>query len=792
MGIAVMRHRVGFVAAVILLWSLCSLRGAEPEEASPFETPGASRPDIEEPIRQLAELPDDPEKAVPILLGLLEQERTGVQMAVALRLRALGCRAIPILVRQLKDGEEGQLAVLEGFYWLGPCAKDAVPELVAFLKEWMASQRSGRHSRITRAIRALGAIGPDAEEAVSSILVALKEEGESVRVTAARSLGEIGADSEEVVSALCEAYSSLEWDRETVVDAIGKLRSRSKVSVALLVRALEDDGCLVRREAAKALGGLGPDCLEAIDPLCAALRDPERRVRDAAAGALCQYGEAEVAAPALVALLSCEDDDIQATAWMELLSMGVSAVEALKAAMDDPDASVRGTAAELIYYIGPQAIGAVPALQRLLEDPAEKVRVSAAIGLAEIGEEARPATDMLVDALADPNPEVRRYAAIALAAIGGDSQLVVNGLIRALESDNARVLTAVALALAELEVANERALPRLIELLSAGANSTTKRTSHFVHVPDRVPEAALLAIRNYGTEAKAARSKVLSLAVGQVDESTQLAALRTLAEIGVTESDAQTLASSSIADQEKLDALIFHALTRHPGIALRYLKEHPGVSSRLDEDTAAWLTGRTETEYSELKRAVFEREDLPLEVMLQTRDPRYIPVIKGRIEDAPSHRRAYLAACARVLGDPPDRIIRISEGQPGDFYADYSGRLGSIEAGHGDGVVGVMITGRIRMPDDSPAAAPKFFRTNDSMLLGEKRKDPVEFDYDAETGRFVFRCCVFAAYSLAKEREPGPYMTGTAQILIEAQGAKPLLMHFVDQMPDVEITLSWQ
>ena len=36
----------------------------------------------------------------------------------------------------------------------------------------------------------------------------------------------------------------------------------------------------------------------------------------------------------------------------------------------------------------------------------------------------------------------------------------------------------------------------------------------------------------------------------------------------------------------------------------------------------------------------------------------------------------------------------------------------------------------------------------------------------------------------------GPYQTGSCLALIEAEGCKPLVVRFYDEMPDVEITLS--
>ena len=822
-----MNCRVGFVVVVMLFWGLGSVRAQTVGQTSASGTGGASVQGQDDPERRLAELSDDPEKAVPILLELVDHEDSRVRMAAFAKLEALGSPAARALVHELENRKDGRIDVVSCFIWLGPEArKDAVPGLMKILEDPKASKRG---DLVNRAIDALWIIGPDAKDAVPLLLRALKNDNERVRLRAAETLGKIGANPAEVVPALCEVYSTIQWSgQERVIEAIGKFGSCDEKVLAVLSKGLQDESSRVREQAGIALGKVGLDCPKATELLRAALRNPDMRVRDAVIESLSKHPKAEVAAPLLVELLT-QEDDIRFSAWMGLFCMGSSAVETLIAAMDDPDASMRASVTEIIYSIGPQAAAAVPELQRLLEDPVEEVRANAAMGLAGIGTASRAALEALVKALSDPSPKVQRYAAIALGAIGERSKLVDDGLVCALQTNNARVLIDVASSLAELKVTDEKALPRLVELLSMPDERDSGGVSYPGATRRSVPEMALLALKSYGSRARMAKPEVLRLAVGQAGRAVRIAALRALAEIGVTESEARQVAKLSAAEQQELDALVFHVVVRQPGVALEFLRQHSSVPSRLDPDTAAWLQGQAGEEFTALKQAVFERDDLPLEIMMQTGDPRYIAVIKQRMEKANHHRRAYLEACARALGDPPDWILRISEGHPADYeriYAEWAKRLVDSEAakasvfssseggdsdsspstagetgggdarprewGHTDGSVAIMITGRIRMPDDSPAIAPRFYRTNDSMLLGKECRDPVDFDYDATTGRFVLRTGVFAAFSVGGGREAGPYMTGNAEVLIEAHGAKPLTVDFCDMMPDVEITLSYE
>ena len=117
---------------------------------------------------------------------------------------------------------------------------------------------------------------------------------------------------------------------------------------------------------------------------------------------------------------------------------------------------------------------------------------------------------------------------------------------------------------------------------------------------------------------------------------------------------------------------------------------------------------------------------------------------------------------------------------PADFYR-----------AHGDGFTRVLITGRIVLKNGHPPTNVKPFNTNDRMLLGKRLREGAAIKYDPKTGRFAFFTCVFGAYAGGEgAMEPGPYQTGAATVLIEADGAKPLEVTFFDEMPDVLITLT--
>jgi hypothetical protein len=76
-------------------------------------------------------------------------------------------------------------------------------------------------------------------------------------------------------------------------------------------------------------------------------------------------------------------------------------------------------AAQAIGNIGAPGVAAVPALVKLLSSEDEGLRNGACIGLGGIGPAARGALPQLERALADPSNDVRGFARLAIAKING-------------------------------------------------------------------------------------------------------------------------------------------------------------------------------------------------------------------------------------------------------------------------------------------------------------------------------------------------------------------------------------
>lgn len=155
-----------------------------------------------------------------------------------------------------------------------------------------------------------------------------------------------------------------------------------------------------------------PTIDDAVVPLLESLRGaPDPAVRAFSALTLAQSGRA-VAVPALIGALKDPEKVVRRAAAGALARLGPAAVPALIAALGDPSWVVRYRAAEALGGI--RDPGVVPALVSLLADDRDHVRYMAAKGLRAAPDTSAVAP--LLSRLDDENPFVRRMAREALRA----------------------------------------------------------------------------------------------------------------------------------------------------------------------------------------------------------------------------------------------------------------------------------------------------------------------------------------------------------------------------------------
>ncbi len=766
-------------------------------------------------VRIAANKPDVTDALLKVLANEEDQAHVRAKCAWCLRcVRPMKDRIVTALIRavQSKSDAEVRAQAIRALAAIGPAAKAAIEPLISVLEDKSLNPRGFKLEELTddqspeleelkfnseelsrlffaprlreEAAGALGAMGGEATIATGSLLAVLADRNDEalVRGKCAESLGRLHPPADKVVPALVLVLRSKDdYLSYCAADALAEYSPESESAVDALLAALKLPCADVRGAAIEGIAKACPQAKRAVKPLVEAVSDPVREVRESAVRALSTFGP-ETAVPPLIEAFKDENEEAE----QGLQRIGQPAVPALVELLRHPDPSMRARAADSLSHYDYLAAEALPVLREVCRDSNADVRCMAAQALGWVGVASPEVMDSLCEALEDKNTNVRREAASSLYCLVHQATPPATAVVSALKDTDPRTLDWLINTVYVGEMTDERILPLL--------------RKHLDHPNRDVRESAVRALRVFGPTASAAVPRIIEVAASGSGWE-KLSALQTLGEIGVSHQQAELLLAQHPRAREiqnddfeqcQIAAALLHVLVPHPSLAERHLSQHPDVIRHLSVATSELLRRQQGDEFTKLQRAVFDHPDLPAEVILEFQDPRYIPTLKKQMEQAHPHRRSYLAAVARVLGDPPDRIVKISETEPGDFRPDTSGRWGSALEGHADGFTRVLVTGRILLVDGTPAPTPRFFEGNDRMLLGKLRREPRPVEYNPETGRFVFKTTVFAATSLSSEGKLGPYMTGPAVVIIEADGCKPLNVVFYDEMPDVEITLTRQ
>jgi HEAT repeat protein/flagellar basal body rod protein FlgF len=419
---------------------------------------------------------------------------------------------------------------------LADMERDAVPALAAELASEQATARID-------ACYVLGEIGSGAIGAVPALMKALADSDRSIRNAAIAALMRVAPESPQVVAGMLESLStsleSADWrERREAVEALRRLGPRATPCVPQLIRLLDDP----TSGAALALAEIGPGAQQAVQPLAAALSDPDAHVRMHAAYALRRLGV--VARDALPALL---------------------------AAMHDADKDVRMQALAAVGQIGGGESGCLAALATVLsnEDDDVRRRVSAALGplgtWARALDRERPAIDStrqrrvargmleLTGIVAPPAADFAEVAIVAstdaeawkplfyvtIAHAGWDQACDVKALIELASDEDERLSAAAINALGALGGQAAAAVPALAAAMD--------------HNSPWIRRAAAEALGRIGAGAAAA---VPSLEAHLINESEQVAAAAAIA-----------LGRIGAAAKEATDTL--HVLSRHSSPAVR-------------------------------------------------------------------------------------------------------------------------------------------------------------------------------------------------------------------------------
>jgi HEAT repeat protein len=355
------------------------------------------------------------------------------------------------------------------------------------------------------------------------VLAALAASKQSVRSRAARELGERGTAAKAAVPALAVAWFT-DSCTDVQVEAVRALARIGPASVPELLKGMAHESRTVRLQAIQALTRLGPDAKPAVPALRTALQDPSAEVRGLAALALGAIGlSAADAAPALVKLLG-DQAPVRAKASVALAQLGPGGVPALADGLKATRHTIRAGCAQVLALLGADAAPALSALSTALADSDAKVRTLVAVALGEQDGRAANAVPGLVRVLTDPEASVRAAAEQALLRVGSPA---VPRLVEVAREGPDLVLRARAVTvLGEMGMKARDAVPTLVAI-----------------VRDKTPVLVNLAVLALGRIGPAARDARPDLRLLRTDADAALRAGAALALARIDPSDAESAAA---------------------------------------------------------------------------------------------------------------------------------------------------------------------------------------------------------------------------------------------------------
>lgn len=385
--------------------------------------------------------------AICVYIDILSEEinlsNADLKAQAAGALEAIGpaAKAAAPALKKIAEADRG---------YAGRAARDALRSICRdklLVPRFIEKLKSPDMETRRRAIASLQMIrSPEARRAIPNLIEILENETENemCRIEAAQTLAHLKA--EDAVPVLVEIFMGEKTGpgefmlRREAARALGLMGPVAKPAIPTLMAVVEDESENVgyRCSAAKALGQL--KFADAVPVLTRILRQrgelrrigEDSHMRGAAANALGLMGDkAMPAISVLVATLKdgSETPGVRSGAAEALGRLKYEpAVPALIKMLEEKDlrwgkhmaSDLRKSVVRALGYMGPQGKTAVPTLIETLKDDEAYIRKCAADALGSMGPQAKAAGPALKEALEDDDRNVRRSAADALKKIEGN------------------------------------------------------------------------------------------------------------------------------------------------------------------------------------------------------------------------------------------------------------------------------------------------------------------------------------------------------------------------------------
>jgi HEAT repeat protein/S1-C subfamily serine protease/DNA-directed RNA polymerase subunit RPC12/RpoP len=384
------------------------------------------------------------------------------------------------------------------------------------------------------AAQALGNAGSDARMAIQPLLAMLKNEHDdlTVRLTL-QALKKIGTPDSSDLNALKEALNDSRPEvRGYAAGAIGLLGVDGQSAAPDLLRLAHAPEAIVRQNALRSLGKIGPQYKDKVMPLVAeGLKDPDRDVRVAAGEAIASMGSfTRDDIPVLTDILKHQDAQVKAFAATALGKMGSTARKAMPdladAFKDSTDKTVRRAVVEALANIGKSAQTTVPIYIEALHESDRDLRKAALEAVGKLGADAEGAGAAVGELLSDPDAGTRKIAVRTLKKLGPAAKKAVSALADALKDEDEEFVMECVAALGAIGPDAKTAVTYMIRLFENRNRNESGRVRH-----DRIAQA----IAKIGKDA----IKPLLVALEDQNPLVRIGAALSLGEMGTITKAAQ-------------------------------------------------------------------------------------------------------------------------------------------------------------------------------------------------------------------------------------------------------------